>query len=95
MAQQKKSEELAAIPEVQEAIKKHLKNHYFNEWPKTKLPALNGLTPLQAVKNKKYRSKVVALVDTIERMQKASASGMPKIDVDKLRRMLGLPSKAK
>jgi hypothetical protein len=94
VARQKESEELAAIPEVKEAVKKHLEHHYFNEWPKTKLPALNGLTPLQAVKNKKYRSKVVALVDSIENMQEVPTSGMPKIDVDKLRRLLGLAPKA-
>ena len=93
-AREKESEELTAIPEVREAIKKHLEHHYFNEWPKTKLPALGGLTPLQAAKSKKDRSKVMALIDDIERLQDASTSEMPKIDIDKLRRLLGLLPKA-
>jgi len=92
--QDKRSEELNAIPEVRKAIKKHLKHHYFTEWPTTKLPALGGLTPLQAVKSKKDRSKVMALIDDIERLQDASTSEVPKIDIDKLRRLLGLLPKA-
>jgi hypothetical protein len=81
-------------PEIQEAVKKHLEQHYFNEWPNTKLPALGGLTPLQAVRREKDRANVVALIDDIERLQDASTSEMPKIDIDKLHRLLGLPPKA-
>jgi len=90
----KASKELNSRPEIQEAIKKHLEHHYFNEWPKTKLPALGGLSPLQAVRSKKERAKLEALIDDIDRLQNAPTSEMPKIDIDKLRRLLGLPAKA-
>jgi len=93
-AQEKASKELNSRPEIQEAIKKNLEHHYFNEWPKTKLPALGGLTPLQAAKREKKRPKLEALIDDIDRMQNAPTSKMPKIDTDKLRRLLGLPAKA-
>jgi len=93
-AREKAHEELNSRPEIQEAIKKNLEHHYFNEWPKTKLPALGGLTPLQAAKREKERPKLEALIDDIERLQNAPTSKMPKIDSDKLRRLLGLPAKA-
>jgi hypothetical protein len=91
---EKASQELNSRPEIQEAIKKNLEHHYFNEWPKTKLPALGGLTPLQAVKKEKDRVKVLALIDDFEQLQNARTSEMPKINIDKLRRLLGLPTKA-
>ena len=90
----KVSKELNSRPEIQEAIKKHLEHHYFNEWPKTKLPALGGISPLQAARRDKDRAKLVALIDNIERSQNAPTSEMPKIDIDNLRRLLGLPPKA-
>lgn len=93
-SQKKASRELNSRPEIQEAIKKHLEHHYFNEWPKKKLPALGGLSPLQAAKREKERAKLVALIEHFERSQDAPTSKMPKIDFDKLRLLLGLPPKA-
>ncbi|MBU1473611.1 MAG: MbcA/ParS/Xre antitoxin family protein, partial [Acidobacteria bacterium] len=93
-ALRKKSDELNAIPEIQDAIRKQLEHHYFEEWPSAKIPALGGKTPLQAVKKEEGRRKVIALIDDIERMQVVSKSTMPKIDFDRLRRRLGLPPKA-
>lgn len=92
-AQEKESQELNSLPEVQEAIRKNLENHYFNEWPKTKLPALGSLSPLQAAQKEKERPKLEALIDDLERMQNAPTAKMPKIDINKLRRLLGLPVK--
>jgi hypothetical protein len=92
-AQEKASKELNSRPEVQKALKKSLEHHYFNVWPKTKIPALGGLTPLQAAKREKDRPKLEALIDDFERIQNARTSEMPKFDIDKLRRLLGLPTK--
>lgn len=92
-SQEKASKELNARPEIQEAIKKNLEHHYFNEWPKSKLPALGGLSPLQAARRKNERPRLEALIDDIDRMQNAPASKMPKIDINKLRRLLGLLEK--
>lgn len=55
---------------------------------------LGGLTPIQAAKTENGRAKLKALLDDIERMEEAAASTRPKVDVDRLRRMLGLPPKA-
>jgi hypothetical protein len=94
-AREKETRELNSRPEIQEALKKNLEHHYFNVWPKTKLPALGGLTPLQAAKKESTRHKLEALVDDIERMQNSRTSEMPKFDIGKLRRLLSLPTKAK
>jgi hypothetical protein len=94
-AQEKASKELNSRPEIQEAIKKNLEHHYYNVWPKTKLPALGGLTPLQAGKREKERAKLEAMLNDFERMQNTRTSDMPKFNIDKLRRLLGLPTKAK
>ena len=94
-AHERVSRELNSRPEIQEAIKKHLEHHYFNEWPKTKLPALGGLSPLQAARSEKERVKLEALIDDIDRLHNAPTSEMPKIDTDKLRRLLGLLTRAK
>ena len=93
-ARERESEELNSRPEIQEAIRKHLEHHYFKEWPRMKIPALGGITPIQAAKTENGRAKLKALLDDIERMEKAAASTKPKVDVDRLRRMLGLPPKA-
>lgn len=93
-AQEKKSEELNARPEVQRALRKYLENYYYKEWPSMKISALDGLTPLQAGKKDKYRAKVIALLDEFEKRQESPLSKMPKIDLDRLRRKLGLPPKA-
>jgi hypothetical protein len=93
-ARERESEELNSRPEIQEAIRKHLEHHYFKEWPRMKIPALGGLTPIQAAKTENGRAKLKALLDDIEGMEEAAASTKPKVDVDRLRRMLGLPPKA-
>jgi hypothetical protein len=93
-AQEKASIELNARPEIQAAIKKNLEYHYFIKWPKMKIPALGGLSPLQAARSKKDRVKLEALIEDIGRMQDASKPGRPQIDIDRLRRILGLEIKA-
>jgi hypothetical protein len=76
-------------------MKKHLEHHYFVEWPKTKLPALGSLTPLQAAKRKNKRSQLIALINDFEQSQESPYSEMPKIDFNKLRKILGLPANSK
>lgn len=93
--QENEYKELNSRPEVQEAMKKHLEHHYFVEWPKTKLPALGNLTPLQAAKRKNKRSQLIALIDDIEQSQDSPYSEMPKINFNKLRKILDLPAKSK
>lgn len=93
-AERRESEELNSRPEVQELIRKHLERHYFKEWPRMKIPALGGLTPLQAAKTESGRAKLKALLDDFDRTQEARTSARPRVDFDRLRRLLGLPPKA-
>ncbi len=93
-AERKERERLNARPEVQEAVREHLERHYFKDWPRMKLPALGGLTPLQAAKTAAGRAKLEAVLDDIDHIEEGWTSAVPKIDIDRLRRILGLPPKA-
>ena len=92
-ARRKENEELNARPEVQAALRKYLEKHYFEKWPREKVPALGNLTPLQAAKSEKGREKLTALLDYYDRMQEGEPATQPRIDINRLRRMLGLPPK--
>jgi|GEM_PF-1001571 len=90
----RKREELNSRPEIQAAIRKHYEHHYFTKWPNEKVPALGGRTPVNAVKTEAGRRKVEALIEDFERRQDAMPPSQPRIDFDRLRRILGLTPKA-
>ncbi len=85
--------EFNARPEVREALRREKERHYFEKWPRMKVPALGNITPLQAAKTEKGRRKLVDLLDYFDRRQDAEPD-QPKVDFDKLRHMLGLPAKS-
>ena len=58
--------ELNARPEVQAMLTEQLRNHY-REWPKISLPALDGMTPLEAMRTPDGREMVEALLIEFER----------------------------
>ncbi len=58
--------EFNARPEVQAMLTEQLRNHY-REWPKTPLPALDGMTPLEAMSTPDGREMVEALLVEFER----------------------------
>lgn len=89
----RENEELNARPEVREALRKHKEHHYFERWPRQKVPALGNITPLQAAKTEAGRRKLIDLLDYYDRMQDADPSEQPKVDFDRLRLMLGLAVK--
>lgn len=90
---QQEQDELNSRPEVQAQIAEYLRQHY-RKWPEEKLPALNGKTPLQAVKTRDGKEMVEALLMEIERGTRSS--NMPLPDdlitslIDELRERLGL-----
>ena len=90
----RENEELNARPEVREALRQRLEKHYFEKWPRQKVPMLGNVTPLQAAKTEKGRRKLTDLLDYFDRIQDTDPAKRPKIDFDKLRRMLGLLPKA-
>jgi len=84
--------ELAARPEVQEAIREHLRNHY-RAWIDERLPALGNRTPRRAVRDPDGREAVEGLIAQIER---DGARMNPPLDADivrELREMLGLTAR--
>ena len=93
-ARRKESEELNSRPEIRKLLLNSYEDHYFKKWPNEKVPALGGLTPLQAAKTEKGREKLSALLEYYDRMQDATPPPQVRIDLDRLRRMLGLTPKA-
>jgi hypothetical protein len=81
--------DLSEHPEVRERIDQLMRAHY-ESWVSEKIPALDGVSPLEAVQLPAGREKVKALVDQIERdgahMQPPLGQGV----VLDLRRRLGL-----
>ncbi len=75
-------------PEVIAEIEEQMLNQWLNE----SIPALDGLTPREAVKTAKGRQQVLELLDYIEAMQKKTPKtpGMFSPDYSKIKKMLGL-----
>ncbi len=86
---QKEQDELNNRPEVQAEVAEYLRQH-FSTWPEIKLPALNGKTPLQAVKTKDGREMVEALLLDIERRSGRTTLPLAPAIIVKLRSKLGL-----
>jgi hypothetical protein len=81
--------DLSEHPEVRERIDQLMRAHY-ESWVSEKIPALDGVSPLEAVQLPAGREKVKALVDQIER---DGAHMQPPLGQDvvlDLRRRLGL-----
>jgi hypothetical protein len=91
----REDDELNAQPEVQEALKRYQEHYYFEKWPRAKVPALGNITPIQAAKTEAGRRKLEDLLEYYERLQDAQepAKHRPKLDLNKLRSLLGLPPK--
>lgn len=90
----KEAEELNALPEVREAHLKYLEYYYFQKWPGQRVPMLGNVTPLQAAKTEKGRRKLMDLLEYYERMQAGRPPDEPRVDINRLREMLGLPPRA-
>ncbi len=69
-----------------------IKKKHCTEWLSMPIPALNGKTPLQAVRLKAYRPRVVELLKGIERLEARNIQemGAPGLDVSFLWERLGL-----
>jgi hypothetical protein len=86
---QKEQDELSNLPEVQAQIAEYMRQHY-RTWPEEKLPALNGKTPLQAVKTRDGREMVEALLLDIERRGKYQTPPLDPAIIRELREQLRL-----
>lgn len=85
----KEQDELNSRPEVQALLAEHMRQH-FSTWPETKLPALNGKTPLQAIKTRDGREMVEALLLDFEQRGKHTVPPLDPAIIAELRERLGL-----
>jgi asparagine synthase (glutamine-hydrolysing) len=76
--------------QVKALLAEHLTAHY-QAWPKMKLPALDGKTPLQAMKSPEGREMVEALLLDMEQRSKAGP-GLDREILAELRATLGAPA---
>jgi hypothetical protein len=75
-------------PELAQLVAKQFLERHYREWPDYPLPALKGKTPRQAMKSKRGRAQVDALL----RVMQSDEAGMPmaeRIDFDSVRQDLG------
>jgi len=66
-----------------------MRQHY-STWHKEKLPALNGKTPMQAVKTRDGREMVEALLMDFEQRGKQQTPPLDPAIIEELREKLGL-----
>ena len=86
---QKEQDELNSRPEVQAQLAEFMRRHY-RDWPEEKLPALNGKTPMQAVKTRDGKEMVEALLLDIKRRGKHQSPPLDPAILEELRGRLGL-----
>jgi len=73
-----------------EAMARFMEDHY-RGWPDTKLPALDGKTPREAVRTPKGRRLVIEILKDFENVEdRKRQASEPFYDVDRLRAELGL-----
>jgi len=87
----REEEELNSRPEIRDMQSRMLEDYYFIKWPETKIPALGGHTPREAMATEAGRRGVVRLLDEIETMEMSKKPGRVRFDFDRLRMKLGLP----
>ncbi|MBU2614023.1 MAG: hypothetical protein KKG87_00465, partial [Elusimicrobia bacterium] len=83
----RENEELNSRPEVQEALRQKLEEHYLTDWVNHRVPALNNLSPQQAAKTDKGKKMLEELISSFEKMQESRPI---KVDFNKLRKKLGM-----
>jgi SEC-C motif len=85
--------ELMQLPEVRAQLEEFQGRHY-ESWPEIPIPALNGRTPLEAVKDADGREMVEALITQFERDARATKAPTSPEVFATLRRRLGLTSRS-
>jgi hypothetical protein len=88
-ARSAEDEELMQHPEVRAQLAEMQRRHY-ESWPDTPLPALNGRTSLDAVKDADGREMVEAMLSLFERDDVATPISTPRDVFSKPRARLGL-----
>ena len=79
-------------PELAAGIEREYMERHYREWLDLPVPALGHRTPREAVKVKKLRATLLALVESIEVQAARDAKTGRGFDVGYLRTELGLPA---
>ncbi|MDP9012098.1 MAG: SEC-C metal-binding domain-containing protein, partial [Pseudomonadota bacterium] len=88
-ARKAESDALAEHPEVQARVQEMMAEH-FERWITEKIPALDGQTPLEAVRDPDGREKVMALVIEAERSARRMKPPVDPVTLRRVRERLGL-----
>ena len=80
-------------PEVAAAVQQLMAEHY-ESWVSEKIPALDGRTPLEAVRDAEGREKVLALVIDAERHARRMKPPVDETVLRRVRERLGLAGMA-
>lgn len=80
---------LAEHPEVRERIREMMSKHY-EDWVDQEIPALGGLSPMDAVRDEVGREKVEALITQIERDGRRMRPPLDSAVIRRMRQRLGL-----
>lgn len=83
------AESLADHPEVRARIQAMVTAHY-EDWVEQEIPALGGLSPMEAVKEEAGREKVEALITQIERQGRRMEPPLDEAITRRMRERLGL-----
>jgi hypothetical protein len=83
------SDALAELPEVQAHVQ-HMMAEHFERWVSDKIPALDGQTPLEAVRDPDGREKVRALIMEAERNGRRMKPPIDPATLRRVRERLGL-----
>ena len=86
----KKADELAEHPEIKAAMQNFMAEH-FEHWVSESIPALDGRTPLDAVRDPEGREKVLTLVIDAERRARKMSPPVDEAVLQRVRERLGLP----
>jgi len=81
-----KQEQLRNDPAVRQALQEYMDRHYYEEWINTPIPALKGLTPVQACKE--APQELEELYKYIEQMEARRTNKEYSMDIQKLRQIV-------
>ena len=91
-AQDAEQQALMANPQVRDQLRRMMSAHC-ERWVDTKIPALNGLTPMEAIRTPAGKEKVAALVSDAERHARKLEPPVDEAVLARLRDRLGLAAR--
>ncbi len=86
----KEREELMKNPEVRAKVRRMAEDYYYKDWLVNPMPALSGQSPVEAVKTPDGKRKVEILLDELEGIQERNPDDVFRVDVNELRKRLGI-----